>query len=134
MKNQIKNFNKKTKKGKLNKFKFNDNLLIFGEIGIKSLQSGFINLKQIDSIKQIISKKTKRKFKMWIKFFPFLSITAKSINSRMGRGKGKIVKYNAKIRAGQIFVEFSGFNKKILTNAINLARIKLPIKTKIIYN
>jgi large subunit ribosomal protein L16 len=134
MKNGPKNLKfKKIKKGKLTKFEFKSNLLKFGNIGLKATESGIINLKQIESSRQIITKKTKKNSKLWIKTFPYLPISSKPIGIRMGKGKGKISYWGSKISSGNIIFEMSGSNKKLLIMSLLSCRSKLPVKTKICY-
>ena len=58
---------KKLRKGKLKKFVYNSKLN-FGLIGLKSTESGLITSKQIESARQAISRKIKKKGgKIWIK-------------------------------------------------------------------
>ena len=55
---------KKIKKGKLKKFKFKINKLVFGNLGLKTIESGIITFRQIEAARQAISRKTKRKAKI----------------------------------------------------------------------
>ena len=48
---------KKLKKSKLPKLDLKKNKLKFGNIGLKTLESGFITAKQIESARQTINKK-----------------------------------------------------------------------------
>ena len=82
--------NKKTKKGKIQKLEFRTNKLQFGNIGLKAMNSAIITARQIESTRQAISRKIKKKGKIWIRVFPDLPITAKPISSRMGKGKGSL--------------------------------------------
>ena len=61
---------KKVRKGRLKKYKFKSNKLHFGTIGLKSLESGLISAKQIESARQAIVRKMKRKGKLWINLVP----------------------------------------------------------------
>jgi large subunit ribosomal protein L16 len=54
----------KTKKGKLKKLNFRSNDLRFGTVGLKAMKSGILNLKQIESARQAISKKIKKSGKI----------------------------------------------------------------------
>jgi large subunit ribosomal protein L16 len=123
----------KIKKGRLAKFEFKSNILKFGTVGLKALQSGTLNSKQIESARQVIAKKTKRKFKIWIKIFTYLPISAKPIGIRMGKGKGKISHWGARIRGGNIIFELCGQSKKKLIASLTACQSKLPIKTAICY-
>ena len=48
---------KKSKKGKLLKFNFKSNQLQFGTYGIKSVESGILSAKQIESARQVLNRK-----------------------------------------------------------------------------
>lgn len=122
---------KKTKKGKLVKLEFKANQLTFGTIGLKASESGIINSRQIEAARQSIARKTKRKAKIWIKIFPDLPITSKPTGVRMGKGKGQLSHWGARVRAGSVLFEVCGINYKIIINALQTAGAKLPIKTKI---
>ena len=122
---------KKTKKGKLVKLEFKANKLKFGTIGLKATEAGLISSRQIEAARQSISKKTKRKAKLWIRIFPDLPITSKPTGIRMGKGKGQVSHWAARVRGGTVLFEVCGANEKNIINAFLTAGAKLPIKTKI---
>lgn len=122
---------KKTKKGRLREFEFKTNKLVFGDLGLKATESGIINSKQIEAARQAISRKTKRKAKIWIKIFPDLPITSKPTGVRMGKGKGQFSHWGARVRSGTVLIEICGTNTKVLMEALKTGKAKLPIKTKI---
>jgi large subunit ribosomal protein L16 len=80
----------KIKKGRLKRLEFKANKLKFGTIGLKAVESGLVNSRQIEAARQAISKTIKRKGKIWIRVFPDLPITSKPIGVRMGKGKGQL--------------------------------------------
>jgi large subunit ribosomal protein L16 len=55
---------KKVKKGKLKNLEFKANTLHFGTIGLKAVQSGVINSKQLNAAKYAITKKIKKRGKI----------------------------------------------------------------------
>jgi large subunit ribosomal protein L16 len=122
---------KKTKKGKLSKYEFKSNSLKFGTIGLKAMESGIINAQQIEASRQAIVRKLKRKGKIWIKVFPDLPITSKPTGVRMGKGKGQISHWGARIRGGTVIFEVTGLSFSIIFSALKTGGAKLPIKTKI---
>ena len=122
---------KKTKKGRLREFEFKTNRLVFGILGLKAAESGIVNSRQIEAARQAISRKTKRKAKIWIKIFPDLPITSKSTGVRMGKGKGQFSHWGARVRSGTILIEICGTNNDVLMEALKTGKAKLPIKTKI---
>ena len=132
MKNDVKKF-KKISKNKLLKFRFKSNSLKFGTIGLKSTQSGILNLKQIESAKLTIIKITKNKSKIWLKSMNFFPVYSKSVGSRMGKGYGKFSHFIFRVHAGNILFEICGSNKKQLIKSLLACKFKLPVKTKICF-
>ena len=122
---------KKIRKGKLSKLEFKSNKLKFGTIGLKAVESGIINSRQIEAARQAITRKTKRKIKLWIKIFPDLPITSKPTGIRMGKGKGPLSHWGARVRGGTVLFEICGINKNTMIIALKTGGAKLPIKTKI---
>ena len=124
---------KKVRKGKLSALEFKSNALKFGTIGIKSVQSGIINSRQIEACRQAMSRKIKKKGKIWIRIFPDVPITSKSVASRMGKGKGSVSHWGARVRGGTILFELCGVNDpKITMAALRTGQAKLPVKTRIV--
>lgn len=122
---------KKTKKGKLVKLEFKSNKLQFGNIGLKAAEAGILNSRQIEAARQSLARKTKRKAKIWIKIFPDLPITSKPVGIRMGKGKGQVSHWGARVRGGTVLFEICGANTNAIINALKTAGAKLPIKTRI---
>lgn len=122
----------KIKKGKLKKLNFRSNDLRFGTVGLKAVESGILNFKQIEAARQAISRKIKKTGKIWIRIFSDLPITSKSTGIRMGKGKGQFSHWGVKISAGQILFEICCIDYEIIYIAFKTGGAKLPIKTKII--
>jgi large subunit ribosomal protein L16 len=122
---------KKTRKGKLSKLEFKSNYLTLGTVGLKAAESGVLNFRQIEAARQAINRKIKRKGKIWIKIFPSISVTSKPTGTRMGKGKGQVSHWVAKVRGGTVLFEVSGVNMNLILAALKTGGAKLPIKTKI---
>lgn len=122
---------KKIKKGKLVKLEFKSNKLTFGVIGLKAAEAGILNSRQIEAARRAIARKIRRKGKIFIKIFPDLPITSKSTGVRMGKGKGQISHWGAKVRGGTVLFEVCGVNSTTAEAALKTGGAKLPVKTKI---
>jgi len=122
---------KKTRKGKLKKLEFKSNSIKFGELGLKARVSGMISANQIEAARRTIARKIKRKGKVWIRIFPDLPITAKPTESRMGKGKGAVSYWVARVRGGTTLFEICGIPKHTAIEALKAGSKKLPVKTKI---
>lgn len=124
---------KKTKKGKLNQFEFKTNKLKFGTIGLKAVNSAIVTARQIEASRQAISRKIKKKGKLWIRTFPDIPITSKSVAARMGKGKGAISHWGARVKRGSILFEICGVkDPNLVKTALRTGGAKLPLRTKIV--
>ena len=124
---------KKIRKGRLKKYIHKTNKLTFGNIGLKSCEAGLISARQLEAARQAIVRKTKRNGKLWIRIFPDLPITRKPVEVRMGKGKGSVSHWCAKVKGGTILFELCGIENNIALNAFKTGSAKLPVKTKVFY-
>jgi large subunit ribosomal protein L16 len=124
---------KKIRKGKLAKFKYKSNELKFGTIGLKAAESCLISARQIEAARQAIVRKIKRNGKIWIRIFPNLPVTKKPTEVRMGKGKGTLDHWVAKVKSGTVLFEMCGVENRKSIPAFRTGGAKLPIKT-IIFN
>ena len=109
------------------------NKLQFGSYGLKSISSGRLTSKQIESMVNSINKIIKKTGRLVLKVFPHTPVSKKPIEVRMGKGKGNVDHFIAKIRAGIILCEIETTSKTLALKAFALAQIRLPLKTKIIF-
>ena len=107
--------------------------LDFGTYGLRVLEAGRISNRQIEASRKAIMGKIKRIGKLWIRVFPDIPITKKAVGIRMGRGKGSLHMWIARVRKNRIIFELNCNSKEIADRALNYAKTKLPLKTKIIY-
>lgn len=123
---------RKQNKGRLPKLEYRSNKLRFGIFGLKALESGCISARQIEAARQAINRKIKRSGRVWIRIFPDLPITSKPVEVRMGKGKGAVSHWVARIGGGAILFEIDGVSEKLARLALHTGSAKLPIKTTII--
>ncbi len=105
------------------------NEVSFGEFGLKSLERGNLTSRQIESARRAITRKVRRGGKLWIRVFPDTPITTKPLEVRMGKGKGSVEYWVAKIQPGKMLYEIEGVSEEIAREAFSLAAAKLPVKT-----
>ena len=123
---------KTTRKRRQNtKLEFKANKLAFGEIGMKATVSGTITAKQLEAARQAITRKIKRKGKVWIRIFPHMPVTSKPTESRMGKGKGTVSHWCAYVKGGTTLFEICGVSKHIAIDSLKSGSAKLPVTTKI---
>jgi len=108
------------------------NSLAYGEIGIKAIEHGRIDSRQIEAARIAMTRKVKRQAKVWIMVFPDKPLTAKPLETRMGKGKGAVDKWVMNIKPGRVCFEMAGVDETLAREALTLAMHKLPFKTKIV--
>ncbi|WP_213521539.1 50S ribosomal protein L16 [Nonlabens sp.] len=123
---------RKQQKGRMKGDSGRGNQLAYGTFGIKSLDSNFINSRQIEAARIAATRYMKREGSLWIKIFPDKPITKKPLEVRMGKGKGNVEYWAAVVKPGRILFEISGVPHAVAQEALRLAAQKLPVKTKFI--
>lgn len=104
----------------------------FGAFGLKAMEAGLITSRQIESARRAMTRYVQRGGKVWIRIFPDKPMTKKGDETPMGKGKGSVDHFVAKIQAGRMMFEMDGVTREIAMQAMKLASYKLPVKTKFI--
>ena len=104
--------------------------LNFGTFGLKAIEPERVTARQIEAARRAMTRHMKRQGRVWIRIFPDTPITAKPIEVRMGKGKGSVDRWAAKVKPGRIMFEIDGVSESIAREALRLAAMKLPVKTR----
>ena len=120
---------RKHQKGTIKAIESNNSEIHFGKYAIKSLASGRIRSSTVEAVRRAITRKLKRSGQVWICVFPDLSVTAKPLEVRMGKGKGSLEYWACRIKNGQIIYEIDGVNSTLAKQAAIIAKSKLPMRT-----
>ena len=123
---------RKQQKGRMKGLSWRGSQLAFGSFGIKSLETEWITARQIEAARQAITRYMKRQGKVWIRIFPDKPVTKKPAEVRMGKGKGDIDHYVARVTPGRILFEIEGVSREVAQEALRLGAQKLPVRTKFI--
>ena len=120
---------RKYQKGRNRGLAQNGNKVSFGEFGLKAVARGRITARQIEAARRAMTRHIKRGGKIWIRVFPDTPISTKPLEVRMGKGKGNVDYWVAKIQPGSVLYEMEGVSEDLAREAFQLAAAKLPIKT-----
>lgn len=104
----------------------------FGTFGLKALEPQRVTARQIEATRRAVTREMKRQGKVWIRVFPDTPVSAKPIEVRMGKGKGSIDRWVARVQPGRILFEIDGVPDEVAFEALRLGAAKLPIKTKVV--
>ena len=102
----------------------------FGEFGLQALEPVWLDSRQIEAARRVITRYVRRGGKVWIRVFPDKPVTKKPAETRMGKGKGAPDHYVAVIKPGHVIFELAGVPQDVAKEAMRLASYKLPFKTR----
>jgi large subunit ribosomal protein L16 len=123
---------RKQQKGRIKGKASRGNLVSFGEVGLKAVESGKLTNQQIESARVAMMRHIKRGGKVFIRVFPDKPITSKPAETRQGKGKGAPCGWCAPVRRGKVLYEIKGVDIELAKRALKLASYKLPFKTQIV--
>jgi large subunit ribosomal protein L16 len=106
--------------------------LNFGTYGLKATQPERVSARQIEAARRAMTRHMKRQGRVWIRIFPDVPVTAKPIEVRMGKGKGSVDRWVCKVKPGRVMFEIDGVNDDVAREALRLAAMKLPVKTRVV--
>ena len=123
---------RKQQRGRLKGIAQSGHTLAFGDYGIKAVESGYLTARQIEAVRVALVRSLKRGAKIWIRIFPDRPYTKKPAETRMGKGKGNVEYWTARVIRGKMLFEYSGVARPEAERAYKLASAKLPIKVRFV--
>ena len=106
--------------------------LNFGQYGLKALEPERINAREIEAARRAITREMKRVGRVWIRIFPDVPVTGKPTEVRMGKGKGAVDYWAARVKPGRIMFEIDGVAEDVAREALRLGAAKLSIRTRFV--
>ncbi len=124
---------RKTMRGRMRGKSYRGAEVVFGDLGLKALEPGWVSARQIEAARRAIVRTMRRRGKFWIRIFPDKPVTRKPAETRMGKGKGAVEYWVAVVRPGRVMFEIGGgLPVDVAREALRLAQYKFSIKTKIV--
>lgn len=107
--------------------------LNFGSFGLKATEPERVTARQIEAARRAITRHMKRQGRVWIRIFPDVPVSSKPTEVRMGKGKGSVDYWAAKVKPGRIMFEIDGVAEGIAREALRLGAMKLPVTTRVVF-
>lgn len=123
---------RKHQRGRMRGRAYRGSSLSFGEFGLQALEPCWLTARQLEAGRVAITRRVKRRGKLWVRAFPWKPVTKKPTEVRMGKGKGDPEFWVDVIRPGRILYELEGIPEAVAREAIRLAAQKLPIRTRFV--
>jgi large subunit ribosomal protein L16 len=106
--------------------------LNFGQFGLKATEPERVTARQIEAARRAITREMKRQGRVWIRIFPDLPVSKKPTEVRMGKGKGSVEFWAARVKPGRVMFEIDGVPEDVAREALRLGAMKLPITTRVV--
>ena len=123
---------RKAFKGRIHGTSKGGTALNFGAYGLKAVEPERVTARQIEAARRAITRYMKRQGRVWIRIFPDLPVTSKPTEVRMGKGKGSVDYWAARVHPGRVMFEIDGVDETIAREALRLGAAKLPVRTRFI--
>lgn len=123
---------RKQMRGRMKGKSLRGSVVSFGEFGLQALEPVWLTSRQIESARRTMVRYIRRRGKIWIRVFPDKPFTKRAAETRMGTGKGPVEYWVAVVRPGRVMFEMGGIPEEEAREALRLAAMKLPIKTKFV--
>jgi large subunit ribosomal protein L16 len=106
--------------------------LNFGGYALKATEPERVTARQIEAARRAITRHMKRQGRVWIRIFPDVPVSSKPTEVRMGKGKGSVDYWAAKVKPGRIMFEIDGVSDVVAREALRLGAMKLPVQTRVV--
>ena len=123
---------RKAHKGRIHGEAKGGTTLAFGQYALKATEPERVTARQIEAARRAITREMKRQGRVWIRIFPDVPVSKKPTEVRMGKGKGSVEYWAARVKPGRIVFEIDGLPEDVAKEALRLGAMKLPITTRIV--
>jgi len=108
------------------------NFVAFGVYGIQALSTGWITGRQIEAGRVAATHFLHREGKVFIRIFPHRSVSAKPLETRMGKGKGEPSYWVARVKPGTVLYEIAGVPVDVAKQALLRIAHKMPVRCRLL--
>ena len=123
---------RKSQRGRIRGNASRGNTVAFGEWGLQSLDAGHITAQTIEACRIAATQYVRGIGKVYIRIFPQKSVTARPLETRMGKGKGTPSCWVAPVKPGRVLFEVANVSRKDAQEALSKAAEKLGIHTRFV--
>lgn len=108
------------------------NTVAYGDWGLQSTEPGHIKATTIEACRIAATQYVRGEGKLYIRIFPQKSVTARPLETRMGKGKGEPDHWVAVVKPGTILFELAGVSHEAAKECFNRVAHKLPMRVRLV--
>ena len=124
---------RKSQRGRIRGMAQRGNFVAFGEYGLQALSGCWLSAQQIEAGRVAATHFLHREGKLWVRVFPDKPISAKPLETRMGKGKAEPAYWAAVVRPGQVLYELGGVSEDLAKQALRRVAHKMPVRCRLVY-
>jgi large subunit ribosomal protein L16 len=123
---------RKSQRGRMKGNAGRGNFVAFGDYGLQALENSWISAKHIEAGRVAATHFLHREGKVYLRIFPHKPVSAKPLETRMGKGKGEPAFWVARVKPGQVCFEIGGVSEEVAKQALSRVAHKMPIKCRLV--
>ncbi len=123
---------RKKQRGRIRGNASRGNTVAFGDWGLQSMEPGHISAATIEACRIAATQYVRGEGKLYIRIFPHQPVTARPLETRMGKGKGEPDHWVAVVKPGTILFELAGVSHEAARECFARVAYKLPVRVRLI--
>lgn len=121
---------RKQQRGRIKGSATRGNTVAFGDVGLQSLEQGWITARQIEAGRVAATHFLHREGRVYIRIFPDKPVSSKPLETRMGKGKGETKDWVAVVKPGTVLFEIGGVDEVTAKAALRRVAHKMPVRCR----
>jgi large subunit ribosomal protein L16 len=123
---------RKSQRGRIKGKATRGNRVVFGDYGLQALMGGWIKATTIESGRIAAQQYIRGEGRLYIRIFPHKSVTARPLETRMGKGKGEPDHWVAVVKEGTVLFELAGVTEAQAKLCFARLAHKMPIPCRMV--
>ena len=124
---------RKQQRGKMRGNATRGQTVAFGDFGLQSLGTDWVTARQIEAGRVAATHFLHREGRVYIRIFPDKPVSAKPLETRMGKGKGETKDWVACVKPGTVLYEIGGVDEETAKAALRLVAHKMPVRCRLLH-
>lgn len=122
---------RKSQRGRIRGDATRGNTVAMGDWGLQSMEGGYIKATTLEACRIAAQQYIRGDGKLYIRIFPHKPVTARPLETRMGKGKGEPDHWVCVVKPGTILMELAGVTQDAARDCFARVAYKLPLRVRL---
>jgi large subunit ribosomal protein L16 len=123
---------RKSQRGRIRGNATRGNTVVLGDWGLQATQGGYIAANVIEACRIAAQQYIRGDGRLFIRIFPHKPVTARPLETRMGKGKGEPDHWVAVVKPGTVLFELAGVTQDAARECFARVAYKLPLRVRLV--